>query len=74
MKKLVLGVVALCVAMNVAWAIDYCYDYRSRYAKCLKYESGDRSYDAGCRDKHGSVASLENLRMQLEACLVQYGR
>lgn len=77
MKKLVLGVVALGVMVNVAWAYykpDYCFSYRERYAYCLKYVSGDRSRNFyGCRDESGHVVTLERLRMQLEACQVEYG-
>ena len=78
MKKLVLGVVALGVMVNVAWAYykpDYCSSHRTRYANCFKYESGDRSssfYE--CRDERGYITTLEKLRMRLEACQVEYSR
>lgn len=79
MKKLVLGVVALGVMVNVAWAYktDWCGGYKERYANCLRYESGEprsqgrAAVGVGCWDVNGQWSTLEKLRMQLEACQIQ---
>lgn len=72
MKKLILGVVALGVMVNVAWAIfdGPCATERMYYASCLKYEAGETRFWEFCQKGGGDVRKA---KMKLEACLVQNG-
>lgn len=77
MKKLVLAALAAMVLSNGAWA-DVCSLQKSAYASCLRYESGANDQQCGyrgrcCKDHKGKHRTLEQLRMELEACLVQWG-
>lgn len=75
MKKLVLGVVALGVMVNVALAYDMCGVERERYVKCLKYHSGGQGDTSnGCWGEYGRWTSLEQLKTQFEICQIEYGR
>lgn len=75
MKKVVLGVVALCVAMSSAWAND-CSRERREYAECLRYraEGGQNPCQMSTDTGIQLVRSLEKLKMALEACLIENGR
>lgn len=59
MKKLVLGVVALGVMVNVMWAykVDLCASERQNYANCLDFLSRT-SYNV-CKDSASNVVTLE---------------
>ena len=77
MKKLVLAVVALCVALNVAWAA--CRSEARDYEDCLNAYTDGFGY---CRVNSKMVSSKEvtaemvnRARLKLDACIAgQIGR
>lgn len=72
MRKLILVALAAMALSSGAWAS--CEAEKRNYAKCLKYKSGYDHYSGyGCYDRNGWQTTLEKLRMQLEACLVERG-
>lgn len=74
MKKLVLGVVALGVMVNVAWACQF---EREQYAMCL--ENINPLNEQYCRVKSSLSNTITDERIsrvkaKLEACLIRKGR
>lgn len=74
MKKLVLGVVALGVALSSAYGV--CENERNTYASCLKAVADYEEY--GYEILYGGYrrcvdGGLQNAKLRLEACLVKNG-
>lgn len=76
MKKLVLGVVALGVMVNVAWAYyDVCQIERYRYAQCLENISPVNEQYCSVVDRNtlSSMISerVSQVKAKLEACEIR---
>lgn len=71
MRKLILVALAAMALSSGAWAV--CDWERSRYARCLKYHAGNHDLGSCYDDGSRSTRTLQELRMELEACLVKEG-
>ena len=71
MKKVILGVVALCVAMSSVQAA--CEEERKRYAKCLKDAATQEQIWGDTSGKCLAFSSIRQERLKLESCLMQNG-